>query len=297
MRLLSLICGFVLAAAAAFPVVAADPVPEEDCRLLEIPKCQIHVIDRALLATERDGVVDLIGVKVGDVVQLGQPVARLRCDIAEALLKVAEERTRSDINERYAQKVLEVARQEYETHLDLHAKKAVNDQVLRQRKLEFERSELSLEQSQFEFKLNHLDAERAAAELRAYHIDAPFAGTVRQLLKSPGESVRNGEAILELVNTDRVQVEGYGNLEDLWNLLPGAQVDVRLDAPELDRFGITKEQFQGKLIHVDSLVQPVTGKVRVVAEVENRRNILRDGLRATMQIRILPSNLAPTAGN
>lgn len=287
-------CAALLGAMAPLPAVAADPVPEEDCRLLDLLKCQIHVIDRALVATERDGVVDRVDVKVGDRVQQGQPLARLRSDIAEALLHLAEERTRSDINERYARKVLEVARQDYETYLDLHSKGSTTEQVLRQKKLEFERSELSVEQAQFEFRIHQLDAERAAAELRAYSVNAPFSGTVRQVLKVPGESVRNGEAILELVNTDRVQVEGYGNLEDLWNLLPGAQVEVRLDAPELERFGVTQERFRGTLIHVDSLVQPVTGKVRVVAEVENRRNILRDGLRATMQIRILPSNLAPT---
>ena len=75
-----------------------------------------------------------------------------------------------------------------------------------------------------------------------------------------------------------------------------AQVEVWLDAPELERFGVTKERFRGTLIHVDEIVQPVTGKVRVVAEVVNRHNILRDGLRANLQIQIRAKNLAPPVG-
>ena len=130
-----------------------DVIPEEDCKLLDIPKCQIHVVDRALLATERDGVVSVVRVRVGDAVDKGAPLVELRSEIAEARLQLADERTKSDINERYSMKVREVAEQEYRTALELHAKQALNDQILRQRKLEAERSALSVEQAQFDAKL------------------------------------------------------------------------------------------------------------------------------------------------
>ena len=98
-------------------------------------------------------------------------------------------------------------------------------------------------------------------------------------MKTPGESLRDGETILELVGTDRVHVEGYGLLEELWDARPGAEVTVVLDVPELAGIGVLEEKFLGTLIHVDEVVQPVSGKVRVIAEVKNRKNILRDGLR------------------
>ena len=60
------------------------------------------------------------------------------------------------------------------------------------------------------------------------------------------------------------------------------------------------ERFQGRLILVDAVVQPVTGLVRVVAEVPNRDNILRDGLRARMVIdrtqTVVPQPPPPVAG-
>lgn len=285
------VCAFVLCLPAVY---AADDPPsaDEECRLLDIPKCHIHVVDRALLAAERDGILQTINVQVGDVVAKDAPLVKLRDEIATAHFDRAQARAESDVNVRYAQEVMETAKEEFDTAEGLRAQKAINDQQYRQRRLEYDRSVLSEEQAVFDHKLAGLEALQAAAELRGYHVDAPFSGTVRQVMKVPGESVRDGEAILELVNTDRVQVEGFGNLEDLWNLKPGAAVEVWLEAPELERFGLTKERFRGRLIHVDSLVQPVTGKVRVVAEVQNRHNILRDGLRATLQIQIRGKDLA-----
>lgn len=285
--------GCVCLAAAVTAVYADDAIlDDEECRLLDIPKCHIHVVDRALLAAERDGVLQEVSVQVGDVVNDGTPLVRLRDAIAQAHHKHAVEKAGSDVNVRYAEEVMLTAEAEYQQVKSLEAGNAVSDREVRQRRLEFERSKLSKEQAEFEHMLDHLQAEQAEAELKAYQVNAPFTGTVRQVMKVPGESIRDGEPILELVNTDRVHVEGYGNLEDLWNLLPGAQVEVWLDAPELERFGVTRERFRGKLIHVDSLVQPVTGKVRVVAEVANRHNILRDGLRANLQIQIRPQNVA-----
>jgi RND family efflux transporter MFP subunit len=287
---------FVTAGALAMLAIgvcrADDSSADPDCRLVDIPKCQIHVVERAQLAAERDGILELLPIKVGDYVEKGALLVELRDEIAETSLALFEARAGNDVNVRYSEAVLKAAQLEYETAMDLKRQKALTEQLFRQRELELERGERSLEQSQFEFELSKLEAKQAAAELEAYHVHAPFSGVVRQVMKVPGESVRDGEPILELVNTDRVQVDGYGALEDMWNLQPGAQVEVWLDVPELEKFGVTKERFRGKLIHVDSLVQPVTGKVRVVAEVENRHGLLRDGLKATMQIQIRPENLA-----
>lgn len=289
----------LLIGVAAWQLRADDPgTTGDDCRLLNIPKCHIHVIDRAMLAAERDGILQSINVQVGDVVEQGALLVKLRDDIAVANHDRARAKSESDVNVRYAAEVMETAKEEYDTAESLRAQKAIADQLYRQRRLEYDRSVLSKEQADFDHKMAGLEAAQAAAELRGFHVNAPFRGTVRQVMKVPGESIRDGEPILEIINTDRVQVEGYGNLEDLWNLKPGAQVEVWLEAPELERFGLTKERFRGRLIHVDDIVQPVTGKVRVVAEVQNRRNILRDGLRANLQIQIRPQDLvAGPSGN
>ncbi|MCA9055277.1 MAG: hypothetical protein KDA75_15660, partial [Planctomycetaceae bacterium] len=102
-------------AAVAMAVRADDAtVDDEECRLLDIPKCHIHVVDRALLAAERDGVLEEVSVKVGDVVTEGAALVRLRDAIAQAHFKHAQERAGSDVNVRYATEVMETAEEEFE---------------------------------------------------------------------------------------------------------------------------------------------------------------------------------------
>lgn len=284
---------------------AADPAAGADVALpatgtLLIDKCQIKVVDRALLAAERDGVVAEVAVQDGDVVPADHLLLRLRDDAARTRLELARTRAENDINVRYSRKVADTAKANLDAGLDLEKQNAISTFQLRQRKLEYERGVLSIEQSAFELKLAGLDADHAEAELKGYHVAAPFGGTVLRVLKRRGESVTNGEPVAELVNTDRVHVEGYGPLGALWDVKKGACVHVQLDVPELERFGVNDEKFQGRLILVDAVVQPVTGLVRVVAEVPNRDNILRDGLRARMVIdrtqMVEPQPPPPVAG-
>ncbi len=271
------------ASRAAGPASERAPQPRADGSIV-IDKCQIKVVDRALLAAERDGVVAEVSVQEGDVVPADHLLLRLRDDAARTRLELARTRAENDINVRYSRKVADTAKANLDAGLDLEKQNAISTFQLRQRKLEYERGVLSIEQSAFELKLAGLDAAQAEAELNGYHVAAPFGGTVTRVLKRKGESVTNGEPVAELVNTDRVHVEGYGPLGELWDVTKGACVHVQLDVPELERFGVNDERFQGRLILVDAVVQPVTGLVRVVAEVPNRDNILRDGLRARMVI-------------
>ena len=283
-RLLPLL---VLCAAATALSIAGDPpqgaaAPAAGTLLIE--KCQIKVVDRALLAAERDGVVAEVSVQDGDVVPADYLLLRLRDDAARTRLELARTRAANDINVRYSQKLADTAKANLDAGLDLEKQNAISTFQLRQRKLEYERGVLAIEQSAFELKLAGLDAAQAEADLRGYHVAAPFGGTVLRVLKRKGESVTNGEPVAELVNTDRVHIEGYGPLGELWDVRKGTCVRVQLDVPELERFGVNDEVFQGRLILVDAVVQPVTGLVRVVAEVSNHDNILRDGLKARMVI-------------
>lgn len=286
-----LLLAAVAACASAGETPADGEAPETGTLIVE--KCQIKVVDRALLAAERDGIVAETPVQEGDVVAADQLLLKLRDETARTQLELARARAANDVDVRFSRKVADTAGANYEAGLELEKQNAINAFQLRQRKLEHERGLLSIEQSTFQLNLAALEVARAEADLKGYHVSAPFGGTVLRVLKRRGESVRNGDPVIELVNTDRVHVEAYCKLADLWNTRSGAPVHVQLDAPELARFGVTEESFEGKLILVDPVVQPVTGMVRIVSEVRNRNNILREGLKARMTIDRAASNTAP----
>lgn len=280
----------LLALVAAGPLLPADeprsegPVAERAAGTVVIDKCQIKVFDRALLAAERDGIVAEIRVTEGDVAVGDQALVRLRDDAARARLELARARAGNDISVRYSAKLADAAKANYDAGLDLEKQNAISTFQLRQRKLEYERGVLAIEQSALELKLAGLEAAQAEAELQGYQVTAPFSGVVTRVFKRRGESVQLGEPLVELVNTDRIQVEGYGALAELWDVRKGACVRVQLDMPQLEGTVADGEPFEGRLILVDPGVQPVTGQVRVVAEVANRDGVLRDGLKARMVI-------------
>jgi RND family efflux transporter MFP subunit len=282
----AVVLALLLLLATAASVVAGSSAGEDpaDRGPLTVEKCLIKVVDRALLAAERDGIVDEVPVREGDIVAADQLMLCLRDEAARMRFELARARAANDVNVRYSRKVADAAMAGYDAGLELEQQKAISTIQLRQRRLEYERGQLSVEQSVFDLKLAELEAAQAKAELKGYYVAAPFSGTVVRVLKRRGESVRNGEPVVELVNSGRVHVEAYCELRDLWNVRAGAPVAVQLDAPELAPFGVTGETFDGKLILVDAVVQPVTGLVRIVAEVPNRGDILRDGLKARMTI-------------
>jgi RND family efflux transporter MFP subunit len=263
---------------------SAEPVADRSAGTVVIDKCLIKVFDRALLAAERDGIVAQIRVTEGDVAADDQPLVLLRDDAARARLELVRARADNDINVRYSEKLTDAAKANYDAGLDLEKQNAISTFQLRQRKLEYERGVLAIEQAAFELKLAGLEAAQAEAELQGYQVTAPFSGVVTRVFKRRGESVQLGEPLVELVNTDRIQVEGYGALAELWDVRKGACVRVELEMPQVEGTVANGVPFEGRLILVDPGVQPVTGQVRVVAEVANRDGVLRDGLKARMVI-------------
>jgi multidrug efflux pump subunit AcrA (membrane-fusion protein) len=121
------------------------------------------------------------------------------------------------------------------------------------------------------------------ASVASLHVVAPFAAQVRTVFKQPGEVVQQGEVVAEVINTDKVRVEGDLKLSDLPFVAPAAQVRVRLEgtaaAPDL-----AQHVFAGTLTFVDVKVEPVSQTVRIAAEVNNATGQLREGLKATLFI-------------
>jgi multidrug efflux pump subunit AcrA (membrane-fusion protein) len=256
----------------------ADPVTST----VTVEECQIRVVNRALLAAEREGVVDRNVVRVGETVEEGAELLLLRSEVPRATLELAEFQAGNDANLRLALALRDSLQSDYESVRELDEQNAISSRELRLRKREYDRAVLTVEQREYEQRFSQLEVARARAELNAYRVRAPFAGTVTRVMKSPGESVQDGEPVLELVNTGIVHVEGYGRLSDFWNVRAGTRVRVQLVAPELEGLEISDEPVEGRLILVDPLVQPVARQVRIVAEAPNPNNILRDGLTARM---------------
>ncbi len=261
----------------------ADDVGQE--MGIRVSECLVKFVDQVVLAADRAGIIASIGLEEGDRVDKGRTVATLRDEVARAAYSIAEHKAKNDVDVRFARKSSEVAWAEYQKAVKTN-QRAPNTvpevEVLRLR-LAAERSDLQIEQAQHELATSALDREAARAELTTYAIEAPVTGVVTRKYKAVGEAVRQGEPIVELVNPNRLRVEGFVDPKDAWNIQPRNPVTVQLDIPGLSE-AAEQATFEGHVVFVDVSVQPVTRKVRVRAEVVNENGILRAGLTARMTI-------------
>ncbi|REJ97508.1 MAG: HlyD family efflux transporter periplasmic adaptor subunit [Planctomycetota bacterium] len=254
---------------------------------LIVPDCRVLFTERRTLASERSGVVSLV-VDEGQSVESGDIVFQLDDRAPRAALAVAEARAASDVSVRSAEKAAELARAEYDIRVLANRNSPAGSSVfpaseILRRQLAAEAAELEVESARQ--KLNVLERERdqAQAELAGYTRKSPMAGQVARVYRDAGETVQQSEPLLEVVNTGEVRIEGFVPVEQVFHLRVGQRVTIRLDFPNAD-LPVEHETFTGTLGFVDSSVQPISRSVRVWAEVENRDDILRDGLTAVMTI-------------
>jgi multidrug resistance efflux pump len=260
------------------------------------------LIDHVLLAADRTGILKDVEFKEGQSVNGGTRIALIADEVAIATLAVAEKKATNEVEIKFAKIAKAAAEKDYERLVEanrIYAEKvteggrekssegarSVPQSEIDKARLAFDKAGLSVQQAEHELEVHKRDRDIKAAELKTYSIIAPFDGVVTQVLKKRGEAVRQGDSVAEIVNTDRVRIEGRVKLADLRWSKEGAKVNVRLSIEDQD-LPEESEVFEGKITFVDLVSDPIEKTTRVFAEVQNRDNILRAGLDAEMEILI-----------
>lgn len=245
--------------------------------------CRVKPADQVTIAINETGILDMIA-REGDQVQAGQEIARLHDDLPRAALAVAEREAANTVEIKYSEVASDVALLEHEQAQKVNStvKGALTIIDIRRRKLELDQSVLRIEQAKYNQEVAALKRNQAAIQLKAFHVTAPFSGTINKVLKHRGEATRQGDPVLELINTRQVRVEGYLDVAQRRLVTPGTVVRVEAESP--NKQDPSSPPAHGKIVFVDSVVQPVTRQVRVWADVENTDEILLPGQTAVVTI-------------
>jgi multidrug efflux pump subunit AcrA (membrane-fusion protein) len=243
--------------------------------------CSITLIDQAVLASERPGIIAWCELEEGDPVFTGTRVASLKDGVAVAARASAEHKASNDINERYQHLAWKLAQKELEIAEEANRKLPGTVPRLEIEKLILaaQRGQLAYEQAQFEREANRKLLVESEEQLKTYTVLAPFDGIVSKVHRHRGEAVTQGAAIVEIISTARVKVEGYVEIPDA--------DDIKKDDPvllEVFVAGLKKRSFKGKLQLVSPTVEPLLKKIRVTAYIPNEDGILKEGLNARMTI-------------
>lgn len=247
----------------------------------EVVDVMVEFIDEVDVAAEEPGVLTEINVQLGSEVKVGEKLAQINDSksqvarkVAQAEYDVALAEATNDINVRYADKAKDVARFDFEAHLEANkqAPGSTPKAEMMKLKLTYEKGVLEVEKAQLEFdvakltaKVKEASVEVADDDIQRRQVTSRIEGVVIDVDRRAGEWVNPGDRIMRIVHMKKVKVEGSLPISDV----SPTQVVDRPVTVIAKLTGNRTVELKGQIVFVAPELQP-GGKYRVVAEVENR---------------------------
>lgn len=292
-----LICTLTTLAIGLIATVGDAEETPAPLREIQLTECRIRLVEEVTLASDRTGILKYVEPHEGDTVRAKQKVAGLVDDVAQAELAAAEHKASNDVEVRANKKASELATMEFKQARQANklTPNAVPAVELHKLEVAAANAVLDIELAEHELEYYKLQRNLKEKELGTFSIVSPINGVVRKILKRKGEAVRQGDPVLEIVNTELFRVEGWVDLKDTWDVSVGNRVFVQLDIPDVD-LPIEQRRFEGRITFVDVGVQPVTRKTKVFADVVHQEGVLKAGFNAIMTIQVDPADKANANG-
>jgi macrolide-specific efflux system membrane fusion protein len=283
--------GALASALTSTPAVAADGSVSKP---IEVQSTVLRLLEEAEVPGQEPGVITDVAVREGQRVKQGEllaqiddQVAKLAADAAKAKYDIAKAKATNDVRLRFAQKSTEVAEAELRRSTESIERfaKSVSQSQLDVEQLTVQKNRLEAEQATHEQQIATLEMRQQESELNAAktqiarrRILAPFEGVIVQIYARKGEWAEPGQKVLRIVNVDRLKAEGFIRAEDAKAQIVDRPIRLAIEP------GGEQNTFAGKIVFVSPEVDPITGQVRIWAEIDNRDGRLRPGQPAKMVV-------------
>ena len=255
-----------------------------------VDRAYVHFLEHASMAFDRAGTITSLHFKQGDIVSADEPLVQLDDTVASRAHSIAVAKAESTVAIEFATVLHEGARTEFEAMLRANEKAEGTYSLtdVERLRIETEKAKLQIEQAEEEHQQAILTREHSFAELSTFQIRAPFNGRISKIHVSKGDSVQQGEKILELVDETKLRVQGYVPYSQAWSIAAGDKITVRVIDPEIARV-LKQTEFEGKLEYVNVAVETVRRVVAISGIVENTEGELKDGLEVELTIYPTPN--------
>ena len=239
--------------------------------------CMITIIDQVSVPAEEQGVLDVLNVYEGMVVEKGALLgtiddtdAKLALAMAKHEHESAKKKAENELSVKAAEKSQLVMQAEYESAAEANERLAgtITATEVRRKRLQSERAMMQIELAQHELFVARLDAqaiyqqlERTKAALQRRQIVSRINGIVVELNKHEGDWVEAGETVMRIVRMDQLYVEGDidGKIYAR-HLVIGRPVDIEVKLTG----GGEPKKMEGTIIYASPLVESNEYTVRVV---------------------------------
>ncbi|WP_429641995.1 efflux RND transporter periplasmic adaptor subunit [Skermanella aerolata] len=271
-RFLSLSGVILLAPVQAFALpaeraaVSADAVPQ-------FQSCQILPREEIMLASPITGIIVELSIQRGDTVKKGQVVARLKDDVEQARLRLAQTRAEAvaGIEARAAQ--VKYLQRRLERNAELVKQKIVSEDNLDQMRTELSVARQDLESAREQKLIAEREFALAKADLEMRLIRSPIDGVVAEKLLSVGEQVEN-KAIARLVHVDDLYADISVSADEYGTIREGDTAHVTLSLP-------TPVVATAKIAQVDTVIEPKSETFQVRVAIRNKDRAIPPGVRCS----------------
>lgn len=306
-----LLLGSVCAVAFQVAPVAAQtslPAPSDSDAGILVEACMVRFINKTKVPAETQGKLthlqaeEGMSIRKGDVIAIvDDKQAQLAVEAKRAEELVAKLTAQNDVNSRDAIATEKISRAEAKTYEDLHERGAAPYWEMRKKQAEADRALLRIELAKLnedtamaEYVAKQFSTKLAEMDIEMRTIRAEFDAFVESRYAQLGEWVQPGSPIVELVQMDRVRVEGFINaINYAGQVRIGSPVTVSVMVGGTATEPETRT-YRGKIEYVSTELD-LAKRHRIWVSVPNERNgddwLIKPGMSATM--RITP----PSAGN
>lgn len=295
MMLVAICCFFITDQSSANP-------PSET---LELRDAIVRLVDDVAIPSTVSGVIKDLAVREGERITQGQMLAavnasavRLQVEAAQIELETAQRKANNQLDILETEKSAAVAKAELDRVTDANRKTPntfLSGEVDRYRLL-FERAELNVSRAKHEKTLTEMEVKQAANRLAAaeqllakHQIISPCDGIISQINNHVGEWVEPGLTVIQIVDIQRLKLEGFATAERAEIALIGRKVEMQLyrvgrsdrslDSRDLEPDQNTKESVRivGAITFVSPEVNPVDSTARITVEFDNANLRYRPG--------------------
>jgi RND family efflux transporter MFP subunit len=264
-------------------VDAVDPAGARSEDVVVLRRCTIDYEQVSLVGSSLVGILKECSVEPGTPVKAGQVLGRLMDADVRAELELRELEANSDIDIRLSENKEALAGHRLKSATALLHRNALSRLDYTQQHLEAEAAALDVENAKRRRRVAEAQARQARAALRARELVSPHEGVVTAVLKRRGEPVAPNVPVFRVVDVDHLVVTGAVDVVDVWRLQVGQPVTIIPDVAGAD-LPVEREVFPGRLVFIDTHVDPMSQSCKVLAKCENRHRLLRAGLEARMEI-------------
>ena len=150
--------------------------------------------------------------------------------------------------------------------------------TVQKNQLEGEQATQEQQIAMLEMRQQECELNAARTQIARRRVVAPFDGVIVQIYARKGEWAEPGQKALLIVNVDRLKAEGFIRAEDATDHVVGRAIRLVIEP------GGEQNTFAGKIVFVSPEIDPITGQVRIWAEIDNRDGRLRPGQPARMVV-------------